>query len=298
MPTLKLLGQEELLALQAALWPSLGGDQPLRALIEQERVREEDLDFRRSDPKAVVLSFIRLGDAVFAATTLEGELSELSEHLVEAKKKFESSHQRQMVQETSPPSPSQPGGALTAGFSPSGESMHPVTPSVPTPASRVVQTRVIERLLQKGREYNDKLRRLQEEEEAKVREESPFQPKILDKSRSLASGKKGASVFKELFEHASARDQRLRDKQDGKVHSDLSMAGDTVSHTATALLALSPEGERKAEQRAGAGNDHQGSNGGSEVREDKDKSCPQAALRRSSTGQGACLASSRRSFQA
>ena len=58
-------GQEELLALQAALWPNLAGGHPMRTLIEHQHVREEDLDFRGSDPKAVVLSFIRLEDAIF-----------------------------------------------------------------------------------------------------------------------------------------------------------------------------------------------------------------------------------------
>lgn len=262
--------QEELLALQVALWPSLA-NQPMRALIAQKHVRDDDLDFRHSDPMAVVLSFIRLEDAIFAASkqkpwqvpaTFKSELNEVTEHLVEAKKKFESlsTRQKNTSQASMPDSPSPPDAHVEDSSSPlcatnayPDRSMHPVTPSVPTPASRVVQTTVIERLLQKGREYNDNLRRLQEEEEAKVKEESPFQPKILEKSRSLASGKKCASIFEQLHEQACLRDQRLRAKEDQQVHADLSMSGEASaqkSPTSAGLrgLAHGPECEKKLER--------------------------------------------------
>ena len=144
--------EPELQALQVALWPHLG-EVPLKTLVEQSRITNNDLDLRSADAVNVATKLVRLHVAImveggslrsaYTGDTLQSE----------AETDEKKDNQTDDDQKSCRPEP------------------------VPPTAS------TIERLLQQGQQCESKLGCPQEHVETRARDQTPVKPKILAKSR-------------------------------------------------------------------------------------------------------------------
>ena len=143
----------ELQALQMALWPHLG-EVPLKTLVEQSRITNNDLDLRSADAVNVATKLMRLHVAIMVEG---GSLrSAYTGDALQSEAETDEKDDQTDDQKSSRP--------------------EPVPPTASTSLSPRVQT-------QQGQQCESKLRCPQEHVETRARDQTPFKPKILAKSR-------------------------------------------------------------------------------------------------------------------